>query len=87
MIDRNPRASQKVRGLSMPGFLCYSQRMASIQVSNGTVTVTLTEPDEDGLYDWTCTCGSTSDYYQVIGDSIAEAEIHVDIYHQRETGH
>ena len=60
--------------------------MASIQVSNGAVTVTLTEPDEDGDYGWTCSCGGRSESVQVIGDAIAHAESHVDIYHERETG-
>ena len=40
---------------------------------------TLTGPDEDGDYGWTCTCGARSESVQPIADAIAHAEVHVDL--------
>lgn len=41
-------------------------------------SVTLSEPDEDGEYTWTCTCGTTSDRWEDTADAVASAEVHVD---------
>lgn len=59
--------------------------MASIQVTNGTVTVTLNGPDEDGDYGWACYTCRTRYHVQPIADAIADAEIHVDIHHKSES--
>lgn len=70
----------------MSGYLCYSGRMASIQVT-GThgVVVTLTGPDDDGDYGWTCNGCLARYHVQPIADAIADAEVHVDIHHERES--
>jgi hypothetical protein len=59
--------------------------MAIIQVSNFPVTVTLTRPDDDGDYGWTCTCGGSAESFQPIVDAIEHAGAHVDIYHKSES--
>lgn len=68
----------------MPAFLCYSQRMASIQISSNAATVTLTPPDEDGDYGWTCSACLMRYEVQPLADAIEDAEVHVDIYHESE---
>lgn len=57
--------------------------MASIQIRGEVSTVTLTEPDEDGCYRWSCSCGVIQGGTLLIADAIAEAEIHID--HQCES--
>lgn len=40
----------------------------------------LSEPDEDGEYDWTCrTCGASGGSFQPLADAIMNADVHVDI--------
>lgn len=55
--------------------------MASIEIHGEAHTVTLSAPDADGCYTWSCSCGVTQGGPQFTADAIAEAEIHVDIYH------
>lgn len=51
-----------------------------VQAEDGR-TVRLSEPDEDGEYGWDCqACGTNEDDhgYQAVGDTIANAEVHLD---------
>lgn len=51
--------------------------MAKIKVEGDYGTVTLSEPDEDGDYVWTCTCGVKLTDYRPIDEAIDSAEAHV----------
>lgn len=53
--------------------------MALIQITGERCSVILADPDEDGEYGWIAACGAQSESVQAIGDTIQDAEIHVDI--------
>jgi hypothetical protein len=52
--------------------------MTKIRVEGDTATVTLSEPDDDGEYLWSCECGSESDRWETTADAIASAEVHLE---------
>lgn len=52
--------------------------MAKIVVQGEDHIVTLDEPDEEGDYVWTCSCGEKTGEYRPIDEAIAHAEAHVD---------
>lgn len=53
--------------------------MAKIMVEGDFGTVTLSEPDEDGDYSWTCSCGlHKASEYRPLDEAISSAEMHVD---------
>jgi hypothetical protein len=55
--------------------------MAKIKVEGDLCTATISEPDEDGDVTWTAICGASSAEWgpQPIGDTITDAENHVDL--------
>jgi hypothetical protein len=50
-----------------------------ILADNGISMATLSRPDEDGDYVWTCSYGHRGDAYRPIDEAVADAEVHVDI--------
>lgn len=52
--------------------------MAKIQVTGKYCTVTLSEPDEDGEYDWMAWCGEAADAIRPLDEAVGHAEMHVD---------
>lgn len=54
----------------------------SIEVRGRGEVVVLSEPDVDGDYGWTCTCGVRLVDVQPIADAIEYAENHLNIWHE-----